>query len=156
VVFTLLAVVQLNDGHLGDSQSETEIWSEGTQAILIGAPLFTVLVSVFAHGYSAAPLAQYLSSHYDRRKSSVKELDRQHSAYWNVAGLKVRTRGMSHAFYKNKKNHHNHCDEEEEEDVPDISPVAREETEETHAVPNTVPFELTSSQDVDIEEHKST
>jgi NhaP-type Na+/H+ or K+/H+ antiporter len=63
----LIAVVQLSDQHGQGSILESPYLSTGLDADLVGPVLLTVVLSVFAHGVSEAPLVDYLARDRERR-----------------------------------------------------------------------------------------
>ena len=101
VVFVLIAVVELSeerseDDLLHDEQSET-FTSHELDTDLIGAPLFTVLLSVFAHGFTAAPLAKLLAKHLEHRKRSGTIEEVNTVAKYDQGEVYVRPRRGSHS-----------------------------------------------------------
>jgi hypothetical protein len=68
-------------------RGENEIPFEFEEAAdLTGAALFTVLVSVFAHGLSALPLAELMARHRQNQRSRGKP------DIWEVADAQIRAR----------------------------------------------------------------
>jgi hypothetical protein len=82
IIFVLVAVEELYF-----KRGENKIRFEFEEAAdLTGAALFTVLVSVFAHGLSALPLAGVMARHRQIQRSRGK------ADVWEVADAQIRAR----------------------------------------------------------------
>jgi NhaP-type Na+/H+ or K+/H+ antiporter len=61
-------------------------------ADLVGPALFTVLVSVFAHGLSASPLVDYLARDREQRRLQASAAEIAQLLRWNPPHIIVRVR----------------------------------------------------------------
>lgn len=94
IVFVLIAVVDISEEETGNksSISSTSFLSPHVNKDLVGAPLFTVLLSVFAHGLSATPLVTALSRALLEKKRIGTTEQVQAQEAWDTKDTHVRAR----------------------------------------------------------------
>ena len=90
IIFALLTLEETEIA-FKDDDSELE-HADNVNADIIGAMMFTVVCSVFAHGYTAAPFATMYAKEYARKKSEGKGATME----LNQPNIRVRGRGKAY------------------------------------------------------------
>lgn len=99
-MFVLIAVVDISNEQ--DKEGETHTSSFLDVPInrdLVGAPLFTVLLSVFAHGLSAAPMVKALAAGLAKKRRAGTVAQVQAMDVWDVKNTHIRPRRGYSARY---------------------------------------------------------